>query len=204
MKCLLCAFLSVFYVSVTLANPCLEFKVRPAVYLNSPDYVQRVVQPEAEMDLMHGNVVATLIDNYEISADVRGKDGGWCVALKSVDALVGYSDFTIQIDKRNVVDSCEYNAVLAHEKLHVNAYLSVIDDNKADLKNSIYAAANSVMPIFVRNAVDIDRAVNQLNERLHAHPDLVLIKQQIKAAEEIRNKNIDLNESGADLKKCGK
>ncbi len=189
-------------ISGAVANPCLEYKVTPAVYLNTPDYVQRVVQPVAEMDLLHGNVVATLIDNYEIYADVRGANGGWCVALKSVDALVGYYDFTIQIDMRNQVGTCEYNAVLAHEELHVKAYLSVIDDKKVELKNAIYSAANSVMPIYVRNAVDIDRAVNQLNAELGMHPDLVLVKQQIKADEEIRNKNIDLNEKGADLAKC--
>ncbi len=186
------------------ANPCLEFKVTPSVYLTAPDYTQRVVQPLVEMDLLHGNVIATLVDNYEIEADVRGADGGWCVALKNVDATIGYSDFTIQIDMRNTVGTCEYNAVLAHEELHVKAYLSVIDDMKTDLKKSIYSAANSVMPVFVRDAADIDSAVNELNEQLHLHPDLVLIKQQIKAAEEIRNKNIDIHENGADLKKCGK
>ncbi len=186
-----------------MANPCLEYKITPAVYLNTPEYVKRVIQPETEMDLLHGNVVATLIDNYEISADIRGVDNGWCVALKRVDALIGYSEFIVQIDKRNVENSCEYNAVLAHENLHIDAYLSVIEAKKAELKNSIYLAANSVIPVFVSNDADIDLAVTKLNEELNSHPDLILIKQQIKADEEIKNKNIDLKESGADLEKCG-
>ncbi len=198
------SFYGLLFVTAAGANPCLEYKVTPAVYLDTPDYVQTVVQPKEEMDLLHGNVIATLIDNYEISADVRGARGGWCVALKSVDAVVGYSDFVIQIDMRNKVHSCEYDAILAHEEKHVKAYLAVIDEKKAELKDSIYSAANSVMPIFVRNAVDIDAAVNQLNEKLHAHPDLILIKQQIKAAEEIRNKDVDVAEDNSELEKCGK
>ena len=58
------------------------------------------------------------------------------------------------------------------------------------------------MPIFVRNAEDIDDAVNELNAELQAHPDLILIKQKIKAAEEIRNKRIDQMDTGQNLKKC--
>ena len=41
-----------------------------------------------------------------------------------------------------------------------------------------------------------------MNQELQSHPELVLIKQKIKAAEEIRNKKIDQNDDGSDLKKC--
>ena len=43
---------------------------------------------------------------------------------------------------------------------------------------------------------------HKLNQVFHKHPDIILLKQQIQAAEEIRNKQIDLNDTGETLKKC--
>ena len=103
---------------------------------------------------------------------------------------------------RHVPNSCAYNAVLAHEQKHINTYLSVIDDFKADLQQSIFSAADSVMPVFVKEKDDFDRAVDMLNDELQSHPDLILVKQKIKAAEEIRNKDIDKQEDGRQLSVC--
>ena len=129
-------------------------------------------------------------------------EDGYCVALKSVYATVGYSDFLVQIDIRHQPNTCSYNAILSHEDEHIRAYLSVMDDNRKDLQDSIYRAANSITPIFVRNASDIDAAINELNAELQAHPDLILAKQKIKAAEEIRNKRVDQHDTGQTLRKC--
>ena len=40
------------------------------------------------------------------------------------------------------------------------------------------------------------------NMEFQKHPEIILLKQKIKAAQEIRNKQIDQNESGAELDKC--
>ena len=141
-------------------------------------------------------------DNYDIVADITNIEDGYCVTLKSVFATVGYSDFLVQIDIRHQPDTCSYNAILSHEDEHIRAYLSVIDDYKKELKDSIYTAADSITPIFVRNASDIDAAITELNAELQAHPDLILIKQKIKAAEEIRNKRVDQHDTGETLRKC--
>ena len=196
---------SVFFVLISLplmANDCLEYKKIPRVMLNVPDWGKTVVQPRAPMDLWHGNVIATLTDNYDIIVDINPVDGGFCVALKTVDAVVGYNDFLVQIDIRHVPDTCTYNAVLAHEDKHIKTYLSVIDDFKQELQKSIFSAADSVMPIFVKNKDDVDKAVDMMNTEFQGHPDLILIKQKIKAAEEIKNKHVDRNEKGADLANC--
>ena len=58
------------------------------------------------------------------------------------------------------------------------------------------------MPIFVSDSEDIENAIEQLNKKMQSHPELILIKQKIKAAEEIRNKKIDQNDTGDALKKC--
>ena len=161
-----------------------------------------MVQPLRYLDLLNGNVSATLVDNYDIVADITNIEDGYCVTLKSVFATVGYSDFLVQIDIRHVPETCTYNAILSHEDEHIRAYLSVIDDFKKDLKDAIYSAADSITPIFVRSADDIDAAITELNAELQAHPDLILVKQKIKAAEEIRNKRVDQHDTGQSLQKC--
>ncbi len=185
-----------------LADDCLPYKLIPKIVLETPSWTKEVVQPLKEMDLFHGNVIATMSDNYEIVADITNIEDGFCVSLKSVYADVGYSNFLVQIDIRHQPNTCSYNAVLAHEDEHIRTYLSVIDDYKKELQDSIFNAADSIMPIFVRNESDIEYAIDELNAELQAHPDLILIKQKIKAAEEIRNKRIDQMDTGQNLKKC--
>lgn len=185
-----------------MADDCLEYKKIPRILLNTPDWGKTVVQPRTPMDLWHGNVIATLTDNYDIVVDINPVDGGFCVALKMVDAIVGYNDFLVQIDIRHIPETCTYNAILKHEDKHIKTYLSVIDDFKPELQQSIFSAADSIMPIFIKTKDDVDKAVDMINAEFQAHPDMILVKQKIKAAEEIKNKQVDNNETGNDLSNC--
>lgn len=193
---------SALFLGTCFAADCVAYKKLPAIYINTPDWSKTIVQPRKEMDLLHGNVVATMVDNYQINADVVPVDGGFCVGLKSVNAVVGYNDFVVNIDIRNVPETCEYNAVLAHEDKHIKTYLSVIDDFKGELQKSVYSAAQSVMPQFVKSRDMVDSVVDDMNMQLQSHPDVVLVKQKIFADVEIKNKQIDRMESGEELKKC--
>ena len=140
-------------------DDCLPYKLNPRVDLETPIWSKEVVQPLRHMDLLHGNVVATMVDNYDIVADITNIEDGYCVALKSVYAVVGYSDFLVQIDIRHKPNTCSYNAILSHEDEHIRAYLSVMDDFKKELTDPIYVAADSIPPVFVRNTSDIDAAI---------------------------------------------
>lgn len=184
------------------AADCLQFKKNPGVYINTPDWSKAVVQPRAPMNLLHGNVVATFVDNYQINADVNPVNGGFCIGINSVNAVVGYSNFDVQIDIQHVPGTCTYNAILAHEEKHIKAYLSVMDDFRGDLQRALYTAADSVMPIFVETREQADVIIDTIHKKFQSHPELILIKQKINAAQEIRNKQIDKNEDGADLKSC--
>ena len=197
-----CFFCILFFSPAFAYDDCLPYKFTPKVVLNVPVWTKEVVQPLRHMDLLHGNVSATMVDNYDIVADITNIEDGYCVSLKAVYATIGYSNFLVQIDIRNKPETCSYNAILSHEDEHIRTYLSVIDDYKKELKDSVYSAADSITPIFVRNREDIDAAITELNAELQAHPDLILVKQKIKAAEEIRNKRIDQNNTGKSLKKC--
>ena len=146
--------------------------------------------------------VATFVDNYQINADVNPVNGGFCIGINSVNAVVGYSNFDVQIDIQHVPGTCTYNAILAHEEKHIKAYLSVMDDFRGDLQRALYTAADSVMPIFVETREQADVIIDTIHKKFQSHPELILIKQKINAAQEIRNKQIDKNEDGADLKNC--
>ena len=160
------------------------------------------MQPDEPMDLYHGKVEATLVENFEIITDINQVDDGFCVSLKTVNAEIGYNNFDVQIDIRHKSGSCEYSAVLEHEDKHIETYLQVIDDFKADLQRSVYNAADSIMPVLVKSKNSVDSVLNKMHDDLIKHPDLVLIKQKIHAAEEIQNKQVDKVETGASLSKC--
>jgi hypothetical protein len=191
-----------FFSDAVASDDCLAYKLTPTITIKSPVWTKSVVQPLQKMDVLHGDVIATMVDNYEITIDITSIEDGFCVSLKNVDALIGYSDFLVQIDISHKIDSCSYNAILQHEDEHIRAYLSIIEDNQDLLKQSVMSAADSVIPIFVHEYQDIESAIDKINEQIQNHPDIILLKQRIKADEEIRNKRIDQNDNGDNLKKC--
>lgn len=186
----------------SFSDDCVKYKTTPNVKILNPIYKTDVILSDEPMDKFHGNVIATLVEDYDISVDIFSINGGYCVVLKSVDALIGYNDFSVKIDGSHNKGSCSYNAILNHEKKHIDAYLSVIDDLNSDIKNSVFNSANSVMPIFVSNREDIDFAIEEINKKMGAHPESVLMKQKIDASQEIRNKRVDQNEDNSELKMC--
>ena len=184
------------------ADDCLDYKLNPNITIKTPIWNKNVVQPLKSMDVLHGDVIATLVDEYEITTDLTSIEDGFCVALKNIDVTIGYSDFLVQIDISHKPNTCSYNAILQHEDEHIRAYLSVIEDNKNTFQKSIENAATSIVPIFIKNEKDIESAIDKLNKELQSHPDIILLKQQIRADEEIRNKHVDINDTGESLQKC--
>lgn len=184
------------------ADDCIKYKMEPGVDIINPKYEKKVIQPIIPMDKFHGNVVATFVEDYDIVVDIIPKNDGYCVVMKNINGVVGYSDFTIKIDKSNKPGTCSYNAVLNHEYKHVDTYLSVVKDMNIDLKDSVFNAANSVMPIFVQYRGDVDSVIEDMNKQMQNHPEIILMKQKINAAQEIRNKRIDQNETNEELNKC--
>lgn len=184
------------------ADDCVKYKQMPRVKIKNPVHENHFIQPDEPMDKLHGTVLATLVQDFDLVVDIISKDYGYCVVLKGLDASVGYNDFLVKIDKSHRRGSCSYSAILNHEKKHIDAYLSVIKDMNSDIKDSVYNAANSVMPIFVDSRDEIDTVIEKMNYQIQSHPDVILIKQKINAAQEIRNKRVDQNEDNHELKIC--
>lgn len=183
---------------------CLKFKKTPVIQIKIPAWNTGVVQPGTPMDLLHGNVIATLSEEYNISANAEYVDGGVCIVLNGVIATIGYSDFLVKIDSRHTPNSCTYNAIMDHEQEHISAHLGVIDDNQTNIKQSVTDAADSITPIFVGVNSDADMVLDTFNKHIQNHPGIILLKQKLKAEEEIRNKKIDQNETNTRFEKCRK
>lgn len=196
-------FLFMFISCPLLADDCLEYKKKPEVILSKPKYTIEINQPDESMDLSHhGHVIANLTQKTNIETEVVFIKTGFCVSLKSIDVEFGYNNFLVEVDKSYKENTCPFNAVMAHEQKHIDAYLSVIDEFKSDLENTFFTASDSVMPVFIEKKSDFDNALEIINNKIKNHPDLILIIQKIKAEEEIRNKKIDQTEKGEELLKC--
>lgn len=192
----------VFFCFSANANECMAYKIKPKITVITPEYEKQVVPSQEPMNLLHGNVVATLVDNYDIVTEITPVENGYCIWLKSVEAAIGYTNFLVQIDSRHGLKTCSYRAILNHENRHIDAYLSVIEDNKYELYDAIYSGADSIMPIFITSEADANSAIEKMNNELQSHPDVVLAIQKLHADEEINNKNIDRQENYAELRQC--
>lgn len=202
MRYIIAVFLGGFCFSA-MAVDCLQYRENPSLNIVHKIPKIKIVQPEEEFDLnLHGHVVSTMAESYSILTRTVFVKTGFCVSIESIDVVFGYDDFIINIDKNYQPDSCAYNAVLAHENKHVNEYKAVFDEFKDDFENALQVAVESVMPVFVEKKSQIDAVIEDFYKKIQSHPELVLLKQKINAAEEIRNKRIDQDEDGAELIKC--
>jgi hypothetical protein len=174
----------------------------PHIEIKTPAVRREIVQPSEQTDYAHGNVVATLSENFEITAQPTSIKNGACVALKSVAATVGYNDFTITIDGRHARNSCTYNAILKHELEHVKIYQSVIDDYSEQIMAAVQSAADSATPIFAPSANDTENALDAFHRRIQQNPEIILLRQKIQAEQEIRNKKFDRTATSDILKEC--
>lgn len=193
---------SLFLVPPALASDCLKYKTSPSLEIKEPGFSISVVRPNRPMNLLHGNVVATFSEEYEIEYGAQKHDGGWCVFIERIAVEMGYADFVVQVDWRHHPESCEFKNILEHEDEHIAAHLAVMRDERANIRNAIASAANNVLPVFANGADGIDHAMNELESELQNRPEINLLRQKLSAEREIRNKKIDLNDKGGRIKKC--
>ena len=195
-------FVCCFLPLVANADSCINYKTSPNISVKNPDWNKTVILSHELANKLHGHVTATMIEDYDVIVDIIPTKNGYCIVLKDVQGTIGYNEFDVKIDAGHIPGTCSYNAVLKHEDKHIKAYLSVVTDLNKELKNSVFNAADSIMPVFVEKKDDIDNVVENMNREMQNHPELVLIKQKINAAQEIRNKRIDQNEDNSELNKC--
>ena len=72
-------FLFCLFPNFVLADDCLGFKLNPNINIKTPSWSKQVVQPLQKMDVLHGEVIATMVDNYELTTDITSIEDGFCV-----------------------------------------------------------------------------------------------------------------------------
>lgn len=201
----------IFLAFPVIADDCIQYKKTPFVNIKNPEWTKTVVLSDEPMDeykgknfsfKLHGITETSFMEKYEIDFNVIPEQDGYCLVINGADVLIGYENFLVKIDKSHKVNSCSYNAVLKHEEKHIDAYLSILKDMEPDIKNSIFNAMNSMMPMYAPDFESIDSLVDELYKKIEKHPELVLLNQKISAAQEIRNKRIDQDENNYELKRC--
>ena len=196
--------LSIIHYPLSLihANDCTGFKTIPPVNITIPEHEIFIAQPDGFSDLLHGRVLATFSEQFEISYGVGEANGGWCLFIERIDATMGYTEFTVEIDQRHIKGSCEYDAILEHEFEHVAAHLSVITDEKPRIKQAVTNAAASILPVLIEYQSQIEGAMDRLEKHLQERPEIRLMRQKLAAEREIRNRKIDLEDRGWRIERC--
>ena len=192
----------VLFANSVWANACLEHKQKSDISVDLITPKTNIMQDDGLVDMWHGLVEAAWVNQYDVGFFVQPVKNGVCVGINSVNLDIGYEEFNVKIDIRHKKDSCSYNAVLAHEKKHIDVYNKVASEYLPDFKRSLESATDSIFPIFVKTYDEVKNATTELKEKFFNHPELVVLMQRLEAAQEIRNKRIDQEETGDDLKKC--
>jgi hypothetical protein len=184
------------------ANDCLQFKISPDVKVENTAWTREISQPDEPMNALHGSVVASFDEEYNLRVSTRPAAGGYCVILNELEAVVGYTGFLVRIDSSHAPGSCGYNMTLEHEDEHIAAHLAALDGEFENIKKSIQIAADSIMPAFAKSLDGVNAALDKMQEELQSHPDIVLMKQKLNAEQEIRNKKIDEHDDGKRIREC--
>ncbi|NMA32916.1 MAG: hypothetical protein GX944_03235 [Alphaproteobacteria bacterium] len=185
-----------------MANDCLQHKTSPQVKIINTEWKQRVVQSEQPIDSLHGVVIASFDEEYDLQVSAIPVKSGYCVVLNGLNATIGYTDFLINIDNSYNIDSCEYKIILEHEQEHISAYLQAFDEELENMKKSIQFASNSIMPIFVPSLDGVSSALDKMQQEFQSHPDVILMKQKLDAQQEILNKKVDQRDDGKRINLC--
>ncbi len=184
------------------ASDCMQYKASPLVQITTPEWNKKVVQPDAPMDSLHGTVVASFDEEYDLQVAAQPVSDGYCVMLNKLDATLGYSDFLVNIDRSHTPNSCGYKMTLEHEDEHIAAHLAAFKSESDNMQKSTQAAADSIMPIFVKSLDGVNAALDKMQQEFQSHPDIILMKQKLSAQQEILNKKVDERDDGIRINLC--
>lgn len=92
-------------------------------------------------------------------------DGRYCSEIASVEATLGYDVIDVYIASEYPRGSCQYTAILDHERLHVGVFQDTIDRYFSRVENVLRRTANSAKPILGRDPDQATRKLQAILER---------------------------------------
>lgn len=102
---------------------------------------------------------AGLSVEYETSFYISKAQGaGYCAALAEVIVTVEYHDMMVFVGSEYPEGSCEYEAILTHEKEHVEINRDVLESYEGKLRDAILRVLKSQRTIFVHRKGEANSA----------------------------------------------
>ena len=179
------------FIDSAIADVCDEYKKDQEITLKKADW-DVVIKP-SDKDLWPRGGFITVQPFSSFSPKIGYVFNGkyYCVFLDSMDAEVGFHDFKITIDKKYAQDSCEYNAVLEHEKHHMTDSENAFNNIFPKIKDALQNAVNSVKPIYVENADDVPYAFEKIQNQIMGYKQLKDLVEEFKQQQEQDANHLD-------------
>ena len=108
---------------------------------------------------VRGLTVATPVLSYLIAHRTFRSGGKTCVYPSQVEATVGYKTIEVFVAKEYRKASCQYKAVLIHEKEHVAAYRKALKKGASRIKSRLKGFLKKFTPISVAKGEDPTQAI---------------------------------------------
>ena len=198
-------FLLFIFISVNVfaSTDCSKFKFNPDININNVDNDNIVIEESKEnLADKFGYVKSSITYNTKyMIIPVLVKDG-YCLSLRSLDVNINFPEFNIVIDKRLKKDSCAYNVVLKHEKDHIQSEKDILSSNIEDIKKSVYNAALSIEPVFVKHGENIEETKEKMFNKIKEHKDIIDIKNKIEKELKDSNEQIDYRGDSWEIWQC--
>ncbi len=200
-KKILIVLFSLFCVNTAFAGLCDEYKNRAEIKIQKSKW-NVTVQP-SDKDLSHEAGYVNVQPYNSVVPGVSYSFNGkfFCVYLTSIEATVGFKDFEIIIDKKYEKDSCEYNAVLAHEKHHIKDAEDALENVFPDIEGALQEAVDSVEPIYTEDVYEVPYAIEKINNQVIKYHKLQELVERFKKQHTESAKTLD-DSPDENMKKC--
>ncbi len=183
------------------AGDCDKYKQNVNTDLIRAEQTVKIMPSDRDLWPVGGFIRVSPFYNLEPKIGYMFNGKYYCVFLESVRATVGFRDFEIVIDKKYLVDSCEYNAVLAHEKHHMADSEHALDLVFDDVAVALNDAANKIEPIYVEKTDDVPYAFEKIQNQLIENEKLKSVVDKFKEQTARDAEHLD-GVPDENLKKC--
>lgn len=89
-------------------------------------------------------------------------NGRYCVMLDKITVSLGYTEMKVYVDQKYSRGTCEYDAVLRHENLHVRINHAAMDYHAPRIAQQLKQYANSLGPLYTRSPKQSNKQLRQL------------------------------------------
>lgn len=200
-KKLVLVLFGLFCVNTAFAGLCDEYKNRAEIKIEKAKWNVTVQSSDKELSPEAGYVNVKPYNLFVPHVNYSFNGRFFCVYLTSVEATVGFKDFNIIIDRKYEKDSCEYNAVLAHEKHHIKDAEDALEDVFPDIEGALQEAVDSVDPIYTENVYEVPYAIEKINNQVMKYHKLQELVERFKKQHTDSAKALD-SAPDKNLQKC--